>query len=185
MNEVVGTRQPQGFCMTCSETRGGRSQCVFYIFIDFPCGFLNCSLPPPPPPQWTLLTPAVSAEQGESLSENLSQNRFICERPITSRWQPPAAQPARSPARPVPCPERPSPVVLQCGGVGTFSGHLPRQRKELHPSEQECVVTHAELGRRFIDDQLEEGEKKNHSGNEGMNTYAVCCLYLLSKFLYS
>lgn len=87
-----------------------------------------------------------------ALQRPSSQNQFICERPITCRWQAPAAQPGAQSAR---CPaQRPSPVVLQCGGVGTFSGHLPRQRKELHPSEQECVVTHAELGRCFIDDQL-------------------------------
>lgn len=54
----------------------------------------------------------------------------------------------------------PSPGMLQCGGVGTFSGHLSSQREQLHPSEQQSVVAHAELGCSFIDDQLGRKNKK-------------------------
>lgn len=56
----------------------------------------------------------------------------------------------------------PWPRLFQCGGVGTFPGDLSGQRKELHPSEQESVVSHAELGGSFIDDQLRR-EKEQHT----------------------
>ena len=46
------------------------------------------------------------------------------------------------------------PCMLECGGVGTFSRHLPSQRKEFHPSQQQGIVAHAELGCGFVDDQL-------------------------------
>lgn len=62
------------------------------------------------------------------------------------------------------------PCMFQCGGVGTFPGHLSSQRKELHSSEQESVVSHAELGSSFIDDQL---GRKNTMREGLMDTFKL------------